>query len=336
MTELEWVLVAGTLVATALVTGVATRYSRYAGLLDEPGERRSHESPVPRGGGIAMIVCLLSALLICRHYGWIDIPLFLTWLSPLLMVAVVGWWDDHTPLSAKFRIFIQLFAVLTALAGFSSVFELNSTTALVFLIGAIWLLNLFNFMDGSHGLAAGQGIFAGIVFAWLLHDAEQYDAALTALLITAVCAGFLPWNFPKPRVFMGDVASGPLGLAFAILGIWSILSESLTAAVIVLVLSTFIIDASLTLLNRMYRRQRWYTAHTEHAYQRLIALGCGHTETFLWYQSVNVLVVLPGVVWMRYLEGFQWTITGTIMITQALAWFWVYRRSLLTQEKEKT
>jgi UDP-N-acetylmuramyl pentapeptide phosphotransferase/UDP-N-acetylglucosamine-1-phosphate transferase len=319
---------------TALLTGVATSYSRYAGLIDEPGERRSHQNTVPRGGGIAMIICLVSALLICRQQGWIGLPLFLTWLSPIMLVAAVGWWDDHTPLSAKFRILIHIFAVLTTIAGFVAAYGVDFVTGLAVFIGALWLLNLFNFMDGSHGLAAGQGIFAASVFAWLLHTAGHPDAAITALLLAAVSLGFLPWNFPRPKVFMGDVASGALGLAFAILGLWGYLEGSLTAAVIVLVLSTFIVDASLTLFNRMYRRQQWYTAHTEHAYQRLIAMGRGHTETFLLYQSVNVVVVLPGVVWMRYLEGYQWTIAGTIMIAQALAWFWVYRRSLLMQEKE--
>jgi len=281
-------------------------------------------------------MCLLAALLVCRQFNWIDLPLVLTWIAPILMLAAVGWWDDHSSLSAKFRIFIQIFAVVTALTSFSYSYDLAVSTALMLLFAALWLLNLFNFMDGSHGLAAGQGVFAGAVFAGLLHHAGEGGAALAALLIAAVCLGFLPWNFPKPRIFMGDVGSAPLGLALAILAIWGFLSGSLAPAVIILVLSTFIIDASLTLLNRMYRRQQWYTAHTEHAYQRLIAMECGHTETFLLYQSVNVVVVLPGVVWMRYSEGFQWTIAGTIMIAQALAWLWVYRRSLLTQEKEKT
>lgn len=334
MTKLQWALVAATLVATGLLTGVATRYSRYAGLLDVPGERRSHDVAIPRGGGIAIIICLLGALLVCRQYDWISIPLFLTWISPLLMVAAIGWWDDHSSLPVKFRFMIQMFAVLTTVAGYLSIFEFTAGTALVFVFAALWLLNLFNFMDGSHGLAAGQGIFTGSLFAWLLLGAGQSGGALAALLLAAVCLGFLPWNFPKPRVFMGDVGSGALGLAFAILAFWSFLTGSLTPAVIVLVFSTFLVDTSLTLLNRMYRRQQWYTAHTEHAYQRIIAMGCGHTETFLLYQSVNVLVVLPGVVWMRYLEGFQWMIAGTIMVAQALGWFWVYRRSLLTQEKE--
>ena len=336
MTDLHWALVAGTAVATALLTGVAVRYSRHAGLLDMPGERRSHEEVTPRGGGIAIIICLVVALLVCRQTGWIGLPLFLTWISPMLMVAAIGWWDDHSPLSARFRFLIQVLAVLTLLAGFHATYGLSGNTGFIMFFAALWLLNLFNFMDGSHGLAAGQGIFAALVFAGLLFDSGAEEAALSALLVAAVCIGFIPWNFPRPRVFMGDVASGAIGLAFAILGIWGFLAGNLTPALILVVLSTFIMDASLTLLNRMYRRQKWYTAHTEHAYQRLIVMGCGHTKTFLLYQAVNVIVVLPGVVWMRYFEGIQWTIAGTIMIAQALAWFWVYRRSLLTQEKEKT
>ena len=267
-----------------------------SGMIAEPGQRQSHEVATPTGGGLGLVFSIVMTSL-CLQLVY-SFPGF-WWqamLPGVLFLAIVGWFDDKRPISFMLRLLVQL-AVSLWLLGFSWVqFSMsNIGLFLVAMVAMVWMMNLYNFMDGSNGMAGFQGVFAGVTIAVLLHADGQYAMALLALGVAASCAGFLPLNFPRARVFMGDVASVPLGFIFASLAVYGILVGSLSWQVVCLLMSVFIVDATLTLFARVIRGEQWYTAHAQHIYQRLIGQGWSHRRVLLVYQAINVVLVLPAI-----------------------------------------
>jgi UDP-N-acetylmuramyl pentapeptide phosphotransferase/UDP-N-acetylglucosamine-1-phosphate transferase len=200
---------------------------RRLGMVDQPGSRQSHMEPTVTGSGIGLIVALIiSSILLNRFVAvspeWIQIG-----LPGLAALTVVGWMDDRQPLSNSIRLLIQLvvsFALLAFLA-------LNGWPFgwLQLLLGGfamMWVMNFYNFMDGSHGMAGFQGVFSGLLLGYIFLQNGAPALAVPAFLIAAVCAGFLPLNFPKPRVFMGDSGSVPLGFSFATLRLSACYSDT--------------------------------------------------------------------------------------------------------------
>lgn len=292
---------------SAALTWSSIRYAMRARLIDEPGRRRSHSVPTPRGGGVAIV----AAIALC-----VGVPLalrsppHLSAVAALLLVALVGWIDDHRPLSARLRFLAHwasvplLFAPLLAELPFSpgairgGWWGCAAAFAVVGL-AIVWSINLHNFMDGIDGLLAMQALFCLGLSAWLLAQAGEAAPATAAAISAAAVLGFLPFNFPRARIFMGDVGSGALGLAIGLAAIafagrgWS---AAASAAVIV---SAFVTDATCTLLSRMLRGRRWYSAHREHLYQWLVRSGFSHAQVVALYMTWNLLLVLPVVCWMN-------------------------------------
>jgi Fuc2NAc and GlcNAc transferase len=181
-------------------------------------------------------------------------------------------------------------------------------------------------MDGSDGMAGFQGVFAGLVMAVVLQMGEQYSMALLALAVAAACAGFLPLNFPRARVFMGDVASVPLGFIFASLAVYGVQTGSMSLSVSILLMSLFFIDATLTLLTRVLSGERWYTAHAQHVYQRLIAQGWSHRKVLVAYQVVNVILVLPAIVLAEKYPQYAVVTVGLTFLLLGACWHIANRR----------
>ena len=249
------------LAGTWLARGYAVRHA----LIDQPGERRSHDTPTPRGGGIAIVAALLVAL------AWLALsdpagPLLYAAIGAgLLLVAGVGWIDDHRPLSPWLRLATHAvaaaglsWAVIMAGGGL-----LAASLAFVLVLS---LVNIWNFMDGIDGLAASQAGLAALGYALF---AGSGPVMWLGLALLAACAGFLPFNLPRARIFLGDVGSGTLGFALAALVSMLLLEPDWQRApVLALPLGAFVIDATLTLGARMVRGDRWWMPHTQHAYQR--------------------------------------------------------------------
>jgi Fuc2NAc and GlcNAc transferase len=167
-------------------------------------------------------------------------------------------------------------------------------------------------------MAGFQGVFAGVIMAIFFQTGQQYEMALISLLIAAACLGFLPLNFPQARVFMGDVASVPLGFIFASFAVYGMRTGSLNLPVSILIMSVFIIDATLTLFARVFRGERWYTAHAQHVYQRLIAHGWSHRRVLVIYQAINVGLVLPAIVLVEiYPQYAMVTVVFTLLLLGA-------------------
>ncbi|PJK11078.1 lipopolysaccharide biosynthesis protein [Lysobacteraceae bacterium NML08-0793] len=305
----------GAAFASLLGTGLARRYALHRQLLDMPGEaRRNHQVITPRGGGIAMAVVMLLA---CLGLAWTHAQWAWAMVAAgLTLVAGIGWWDDHRPLAARLRLTVHLLAaVLLAVAGIG--FGWPLWLCLCALVAAVALTNIWNFIDGINGLAASQALLVALLGAWLMGGAGQ----LFALALLGVCAGFLPWNFPRARIFMGDVGSGALGYLLAALWAMAAADDFAHGWLMTLPLSACVLDASLTLLLRIRRGEKWWQAHSAHTYQILARRLGRHLPVtlgfFLWtlngviiagvfLQDVSLRLLLIACILWHWLGGICW------------------------------
>lgn len=269
----------------AVITWLARHYALRTNLLDQPGERRSHQVATARGGGISIVIALLMG----GSYLWWEAPagelMLPAFLVGLLLTAGIGWWDDHRPLSPWLRLAVHgIAAVILAAATFRTTGSwMHGAAAAVFVMV---LVNVWNFMDGIDGLAASQAAIAAIAFTLLLAGPWSWLGAA----LFAACCGFLPFNFPKARIFLGDVGSGALGFALAGLLTAGLSVSTAPWPLLLLPMSAFLVDASFTLISRILRRQRWWKPHVEHLYQRL-SRRYGHISVTVIY-GVFALVTL--------------------------------------------
>lgn len=299
----------------------ALRLAQKSGMIALPGERQSHSHATPTGGGLGLVFSIVITT-VCLELI-ISLPVF-WWqnmLPGVLLLAVVGWRDDRVPVSSFVRLVVQL-VVSIWLIGFASwAFSLKDVFVVaVIILSIVWLMNVYNFMDGSNGMAGFQGVFAGLVMAGMFQAGGEQAMALIALAVAAACAGFLPLNFPNARVFMGDVSSVPLGFMFASFATYGLYTGSLDLPISILIMSVFLVDATLTLLARAFRGERWYTAHAHHVYQRLIALGWSHRQVLVLYQAINVFLVLPVIVLATIYPQYAIAMVGLTLLVLATGW----------------
>lgn len=301
---------------SAATTALAIRYATRRRLIDHPGARRSHTVPTPRGGGVGIVVAvLLCACAPGVALGHVDeSATSLAMAVAIAIVAAVGWIDDHRGLAAKTRFVAHTIAAIVfvapaawTLVAFSmEIGQATSATMLVawiamaaLVVAIVWSINLHNFMDGIDGILAMQAIFVFTALAVLIFVRGQDPHALALAIFAAATLGFLPFNFPRARIFMGDVGSGVLGLLIAIGIAWQF-SVRETAPWSGLVLaSAFVIDASATLVSRIVRGRRWYHAHREHLYQWLARSGFSHAGVVALYTGWNLVVAAPVVAWIN-------------------------------------
>ena len=291
-----WLL--GAWLVALLVVRASIGYTRRRGMLDQPGRRRSHVQPTPRGGGIgivaAMLVCVPGALL-TGTAPW-PAGLVATLAAALALVALVGWWDDRRSLPVLPRLAAQVLAVgafaVALLGGYASWWWFA-----LLLPAGVWSINLHNFMDGIDGLLALQTIFVASGLALLAWSVEQPALALASAVCAVAALGFWIYNRPPAKIFMGDVGSGSVGLMIFVLSalLWRVDARLLWPALVLS--SAFAVDAGLTLLMRVLRGRRWYSAHREHAYQWLVRCGATHAQTGMAYLGWNLVVVAPLAWW---------------------------------------
>jgi Fuc2NAc and GlcNAc transferase len=299
-------------VAAAILSWLlASRVRLYAldRLLDIPNERSSHKSPTPRGGGLAIAVTALGGIIVAAMLGWIDWNLAIALSGGGAMIATVGFVDDHKSLSALTRFAVQFlsaawglywFGGLPSLSVGSSTLELGLVGTGLGIVGIVWAINLYNFVDGIDGLAAGEAITTGVIGGVILLAMGQPGLATVSLLIAAASAGFLPLNWAPAKLFMGDVGSGMLGYLFAVLAIASENAGAVPLLIWVLLLGAFVFDATVTLCRRIAHGEKWYHAHHSHAYQRMVQAGRSHAQVSATVLLINlILAILAVVAWLR-------------------------------------
>jgi len=299
-------------VIAAITTWLARAYALQRNLLDHPGERRSHGTATPRGGGISIVLVLLIAALALAMRDPSHALLWVGFAAGLLIVAGIGWWDDHRPLPAGLRLGFHAVAA-TMLAVVVLITHDNVWLAIAAFFAAVILTNVWNFMDGINGLAASQAALVAAGFATVMSGSTW---GWLGWALVAACLGFLPFNFPRARIFLGDVGSSALGFAIAALVVAAVAEETTTWPLAAIPISAFMVDAGLTLGRRVLRGERWWTAHAQHAYQGWARCAGSHVPVTLGYGAWTA-VGLGIVLGLRPHGGFILT------FTVVLAWYTV-------------
>ncbi|HJP98768.1 MAG TPA: glycosyltransferase family 4 protein [Rhodanobacteraceae bacterium] len=286
-------------VVAVLLTAATLVYARRHGLLDLPGQRRSHSVPTPRGGGVGIVAAVV--LVGVPAWSWIDPAVGWGRLAALgvavVAVALIGWRDDHSPLPVLPRIAVQFGAAL--LAGVSVLAAPAGTAP-----GAWWVLvplaivltafiNAHNFMDGIDGILGQQGAFVMIGYGLLAQAAGEFGLAAFAFVTALGCAGFLLFNAPPARIFMGDVGSGALGLLVGVVAAFLVQHDAAMLWPCLILSSAFLVDSGLTLARRVLGGQRWYAPHRQHLYQWLVRVKWSHARTDAAYLAWNIAIVAP-------------------------------------------
>lgn len=275
-------------------------------ILDVPNERSSHTIPTPRGGGIAIAISWFTGLIYVYITDKIDQALFLALLSGLPL-ALIGILDDIMNLKPGLRFLIQFLSAGLALFFLSGLqlldfglFSVEYQWLLIpiGIIAIMWAVNLFNFLDGIDGYISTEVIFICIAYFVIFQE------NITLILALAVL-GFLAWNWPKAKIFMGDVGSTLLGFNIAILAIYYQNETEISIIVSLILTSVFWFDATITLLRRIKNKEKLKEAHRKHAYQRIVQAGFSHQKTVLWALALNIVGF--GLAWMAIrFENWNW------------------------------
>lgn len=300
---------------SGLLVGVLRRYAVARSLMDVPNARSSHTAPTPRGGGVAIVVSMSLALLMLAAMGVIDRPALWALIGAGGVVALVGFLDDHGHVAARWRLLAHFAAAAWALywlGGAPAVVFMGMTVgpgwlwAALVAVYLVWLLNLYNFMDGIDGIAGVEAVCVcvGGALLYILHDLA--GMALPPLLLAAAVGGFLYWNFPPAKIFMGDAGSGFLGIVLGVMSLQAAWAAPHLFWAWLILLGVFVVDATFTLLRRLLRGERVYEAHRSHAYQ-YAARQCGaHLPVTLAVGAINLGWLLPLAVWVGLggVDGF--------------------------------
>lgn len=312
-------------IITFILCVLFARLTLLSHILDHPGTRSLHGQPVPRTGGLAVLAgILVGTASNAMNVIGSQFQTLVLMLAGLVPLALVSFQDDRVGVTAKWRMLTHLLVAVSLLAaglapdrlelpGFAWLLPrwLASFLAVFFVI---WMINLYNFMDGMDGFAGGMAVIGFSTLAWL----GQADPGFAALCLTVATAsaGFLVHNFPPAKIFLGDTGSTTLGFLAAACSLWGSKVGLFPFWVALLVFSPFIVDATVTLLRRLLRGEKVWEAHRTHYYQRLVLLGWGHRRTVL-VEYVLMLACAGSAVLAVHLPP-----TGEVALT--VGWLLIY------------
>lgn len=314
MIKLSWIFLIAFSLAVVL-TGLLRRYALASRLLDMPNARSSHNIPTPRGGGLSIVLVFLPGLPVLSWMGVLAPEAMWAIFGAGASVALIGFLDDHGHIPARWRLLVHFIGAawglywlggLPLLAFSSSGSGLGVHTVnlgwagqILGLLYLVWLLNLYNFMDGIDGLASIEAITVSLGGALLYLSGDESIGQWSApVLLAMTVAGFLCWNFPPARIFMGDAGSGFLGI---MLGLFSIQAAWAVPRFFwswLILLGVFIVDATWTLIRRFLRGERIYEAHRSHAYQYASRYYGSHKTVSLAIGVINVCWLTPLALWV--------------------------------------
>ncbi|NUU39107.1 glycosyltransferase family 4 protein [Pseudomonas sp. C2B4] len=284
------------------LTWALRRYALSQSLMDIPNARSSHSVPTPRGGGVAIVLAFTMALFMLLFAGLMTSQAFLAIGGAGALIAIIGFMDDHGHIAARWRLlghFAASIWMLFWLGGlpvielFGGTFDLGWLGHVLAAFYLVWLLNLYNFMDGIDGIASVEAICACLGACLLYWVGGAMDLIWGPLLLALAVAGFLFWNFPPARIFMGDAGSGFLGM---VLGGLSLQAAWVSADLLwgwLILLGVFIVDATFTLFRRLLRGDKVYEAHRSHAYQFASRRFGSHLAVTAVVGAINLLWLLP-------------------------------------------
>lgn len=284
-------------IVAALITFLLTHFllsSKAARKVqDVPNERSLHSMPVPRIGGVGLMAGVLCgwALMLNALVWWVVLPLLILFMVSLL--------DDMRSLPVKQRLLAHLIAAAMLVAGSGLFAQQGVVIAVAVLLFTVWMTNLYNFMDGSDGLAGGMTLFGFSIYGFAALFVHNIPLATLNFCIAISAASFLYFNFHPAKIFMGDSGSIPLGFLAAAMGLWGWQQGVWMAWFPLLIFSPFIVDASVTLVKRALRGVRVTEAHREHYYQRLVQMGWGHRNVALAEYGLMLAVGISALLVLR-------------------------------------
>ena len=320
---------------TAAITGFIRTYAMKKGMLDTPNARSSHDSPTPRGGGLSIMIVFVGLLIYLQWQSVLSTDVFLAIAIGSGLTGVIGFADDHQDVPAVYRIIVHILAATVAVLLIDPEIEIDFGSASISMgvIGKIfaivfivWLVNLFNFMDGIDGIAGLEGAFvllaAAVIGVAAGLDVEMIHRQfyLIELGLASACVGFLFWNWPPAKIFMGDVGSGFLGFAIGAIAIASVAYQVLPLWTWLILLGVFFVDATATLTRRVIAGERWYHPHRSHAYQRASRKLGSHSKVTLIAAAINVCWLMP-LAWYAATDPENgWWLTVIAWSPLLLAW----------------
>lgn len=276
-----------------VLTYFIRRFALKNKIISIPNERSLHVNPTPVGGGLAIVITWYIGITILFFYGFIERSLYFALLSGVIL-AIISFIDDLIELKPIVRLCFHFVTAIIAFAFLQGLrqliipeveFNYNFLVYPLAIVGIVWFINLFNFMDGVDGFASLEAITICLVIYIL-------SGNIINLLLIACISGFLFWNLPKAKIFMGDVGSTQLGFILVILGIYFHNSYQFSILNWIMLSSPFWFDASLTLYRRWRNGEKLSKAHRKHAYQRIVQSGFSHLKVNLWLLIINVFVIV--------------------------------------------
>ncbi|MBT8147076.1 MAG: glycosyltransferase family 4 protein [Gammaproteobacteria bacterium] len=295
----NWVLLAAAVVVSGILTLLLLRFYRGKNWLDRPVDRSAHDRPMPSSGGVAMVITFLVGVAYYLGDGVLSLGQGLIFLG-CLPIAIVGLIDDLQTIDFRWRLVFQFGSAILVVSlvyplppiqlGPLSI-EFSVLVHSLAVLAFVWLLNLFNFMDGIDGLAASETMYVTLLSSLLVINSQDQAVLSVALLLGSVALGFLAWNWPPAKIFMGDVGSNFLAYTLGALAIISIANGSMNPWSWLLLLGVFVVDATYTLCYRLLDGQRWYEAHNSHGYQYGARLANSH-------RTVTLAVLLLNLFWL--------------------------------------
>jgi Fuc2NAc and GlcNAc transferase len=307
-------LLSAVLLLSWSMTGGLRRYALQRNVLDMPNQRSSHSVPTPRGGGVAIVMSFLLALLVALALGWLTLEPAMALLGAGSMVAVIGFLDDHGHVPARWRLLVHFTAAIWGLYWLGGMplmklgdmsIELGWLGGLFGAVYLVWLLNLYNFMDGIDGIAGVEAVTCCLSAALICILLDNWQAALLPAALGLASMGFLIWNFPPAKIFMGDAGSGFLGLILGLISLYMTWLEPQLFMAWLILLGVFLVDASITLLRRFVRGEKVYQAHRSHAYQHASRQYGKHLPVTLVVAAINLCWLTPLAIWVA-LGGNAW------------------------------
>jgi Fuc2NAc and GlcNAc transferase len=302
-------------IASCFMTLLLRHYALKRSLIDIPNDRSSHILPTPRGGGVAIVICFFVALLLLAQIGFIERSACFGLLGSGALVALIGFADDHGHIAARWRLLGHFAAAawglywlggLTTLTVMGQLINLGWMGNFLALVYLVWMLNLYNFMDGIDGLASVEALTACLGMCLIYWSVGAVGLIWAPLILIGAVSGFLCWNFPPARIFMGDAGSGFLGITLGGMALWASTAKAEFLWCWLILLGFFVVDATLTLLRRLLQGKKIYQAHRSHAYQRAARAFNSHKKVTLFVGAVNIVWLLPIaiIVARGFVDGF--------------------------------
>lgn len=285
-----------------LLTWCVYQYACSGNLMDLPNERSSHKFPTPRGGGVSIVFCFSLSLLVLLYWHMIEWELMVAFLGAAFGTALLGFLDDHGHIAARWRLLGHFSAAAWALYWFDGLppltilgveFDLKWGGDLLAAVYLVWILNLYNFMDGIDGIASIEAVCVCGGGALLYWSTGLPTLSFLPLCVVFSVLGFLLWNFPPARIFMGDAGSGFLGITLGLLTLQALSLDFYLFCGWLILLGVFITDATFTLIRRALSGERLYEAHRSHAYQYASRLYKSHLVVTLAVVAINLFWLLP-------------------------------------------